>query len=128
MLQPAFKKFFRAILIYSVAINLVAIVLLKWCIPGLYPPEFPLYLLFFLAVNSLFFYMVLTGSGQRPAVFARRFLLGSGLKFFIYIIFLLVYLLAYRRHALSFLFQFIGLYFLYTLFEIIYLLRQMKNE
>lgn len=128
MPQPVIRKFVVWILLYSVAIGLIAAAVFSFPARDYYLPVFPILLLFFAVVNIAFIYLLFAYAGHRPPVFARAFLLGSGIKFFLYIIFLLTYLLASRSHAIPFLFQFISLYFLYTIFEVTFLLKNVKND
>ena len=128
MHHSAVKKFILSIIIFTLIVSLSAFTLFTFCIPSLYLPAFPLIILLFFLVNTIFFYTLHNYSNKRPVVVARSFLLGSGIKFFVYIIFLLCYILIRRDHAILFLFQFIFLYFIYTGFELAFLIRIMKNE
>ncbi len=127
MFTSVLKKFLLYILLYTAFIGVAAIILFSTVIREYYLPAFPLVLLFFVLVNTGFFALLHSASSGRPAVFARFFLLGTGIRFFIYIIFMLAYIFVRRNEAISFLFQFIILYFAYTAFELVFLSRQVKN-
>ncbi len=127
MLSSAVKKFLIYILLYTACIGLAAIILFSTVIREYYLHVFPLMLLFFIVVNTGFFALLHSAASGRPAIFARFFLLGTGIRFFIYIIFMFAYIFVRRNEAISFLFQFIILYFAYTAFELVFLSRQEKN-
>ncbi len=127
MFTSVLKKFLLYILLYTAFIGVAAIILFSTVIREYYLPAFPLVLLFFVLVNTGFFALLHSAASGRPAVFARFFLLGTGIRFFIYIIFMLAYIFVRRNEAISFLFQFIILYFAYTAFELVFLSRQVKN-
>ncbi len=65
---------------------------------------------------------------RRNMVVIRAFLLGWTIKFFIYVIFLIIYVLLNRERAVNFLIQFTSLYIAFSIFEISYLIRNFKKQ
>jgi hypothetical protein len=85
-------------------------------------------LLLFLAVNSAFSYLMEVSAEKRNIVVIRSFLLGWTIKFFVYVIFLIIYVLLNRVNAVNFLIQFTSLYLVFSGFEITYLIRNFKKQ
>jgi len=122
-----FLKFLRNISIFSFVLIVLASVLFSQIIPRYYLNIFPFLFLLFYLVNTGFSYLMEVSAKRRNMVAIRAFLLGWGIKFFIYVIFLLVYVLLNRAEAINFLIQFTSLYIAFSVFEISYLIRNFKK-
>jgi len=71
---------------------------------------------------------LIKASQDKPRKFTSKFIGATGLKMFIYIIFIAIYILIDRQHAIPFLISFLILYILYTVFEVISVLNYLKNR
>jgi hypothetical protein len=122
-----FLKFLRSISIFSTILIVIAIILFRQFIPQYYLNIFPFLFLLFYVVNTGFSYLMENTAKRRNMVVIRAFLLGWTLKFFVYVIFLLIYVLLNRKGAINFLIQFTSLYIAFSIFEISYLIRNFKK-
>jgi hypothetical protein len=120
--------FIRRILTFSAIISVIAYFLYRWLIPQFYLPIFPFLIVFFIII-SIGVHSVLTKAGkQRISKFSTFYMGSISIKLFIYIIFMVVYVFADKPNALSFLLNFLVLYFLYTFFETWSLLSDLKKQ
>ena len=127
MQVPSFRKFLYQLTVYTIILIGISILIFWFILPQYYLKNFPILLLLFYLVNAGFGWLMEVYGQKRQLVMVRAFLAGWTLKFFIYIIFLLVVVLIDRGHALNFLAQFSALYIAYTTFEIGNLIRNFKN-
>src|SRR5664279_974390 len=105
-----FLKFLRNITLFSIILIVIAIFLFRQFVPQYYLNIFPFLFLLFYLVNIGFSYLMEISARRRNMVVIRAFLLGWTLKFFVYVIFLLIYVLLNRSGAINFLIQFTSLY------------------
>lgn len=83
-------------------------------ITGVYP-----FLVCFVFTVTLFMHIILARAvNQKPAAFINRFMLGSSVKLFVYLIFMVVYALLKREQAVHFVLTFFLLYIIYTFYDI----------
>jgi hypothetical protein len=83
--------------------------------------------LFFFITLALHFYLI-RSSRKEIIKFTPRFIGATGIKMLLYVIILVIYLLIDRAHAVSFLMWFLLCYFLYTLVEILSILKYLKTN
>ncbi len=83
-----------------------------------YLPIFPWLLLFFLCINIIVHSLLVSSSGKKKIKFETAFLLSFFIKFFGYIIFLMIYISKHKESALIFVAGLFLLYIIYTSFEI----------
>ncbi|HSG68211.1 MAG TPA: hypothetical protein VK994_05845, partial [Bacteroidales bacterium] len=88
-----------------------------------YPPVYPYMLGFFVLTTLLVYYFMLGALHKRPARFVSLFMLTTMLKLFAYLIFMVVYALLHREVAMPFIISFFLLYIIYTVVEVVCLLR-----
>ena len=122
-----FLKFLRNITLFSIILIVIAIFLFRQFVPQYYLNIFPFLFLLFYLVNIGFSYLMEISARRRNMVVIRAFLLGWTLKFFVYVIFLLIYVLLNRSGAINFLIQFTSLYIAFSIFEISSLIRNFKK-
>jgi hypothetical protein len=127
MKNTPFVKFLRSISSFAIILILLSFFIFGFIIPQYYLGIFPILLLLFLSVNSAFSYLMEVSVEKRYMVVIRSFLLGWTIKFFIYVLFLIIYVLLNRVNAVNFLIQFASLYLAFSGFEIIYLIRNFKK-
>jgi hypothetical protein len=83
--------------------------------------------LFFIITLALHYYLI-KSSHKEIIKFTPRFIGATGIKMMIYFILIAVYLLIDRHQAASFLICFLICYFLYTAFELIAVLKNLKSN
>ena len=128
MKNAPFIKFFRSISFFTLALILLSVILFSIIIPQYYLTICPFVFLLFFSVNTAFFYLMEISAQKRSMVVIRFFLLGWTIKFFVYVIFLIIYVLLNRPNAVNFLLQFAILYVAFSGFEITYLIRNFKKQ
>ena len=128
MKNISFQKFLQSISVFSISLLAISILLFTLVIPQYYLSIFPFLFLLFYIVNSGFSYLMEISAKRRNMVVIRSFLLGWTIKFFVYVIFLIIYVLLNREKAVNFLMQFTSLYIAFSVFEISYLIRNFKNQ
>ena len=126
--EPMLKNFIIRILSFSLIIAAIAFAVFRFLIPQFYLPIFPFVLLFFIAV-TIGTHAILTKAGKRPIRQFSTFYMGSvTAKLFIYLIFLVVYVLTHKEHAVPFILTFFVLYVLFTFFETYSLLNSLNRQ
>ena len=128
MKNISFQKFLQSISVFSISLLAISILLFTLVIPQYYLRIFPFLFLLFFLVNAGFSYLMEISAKRRNMVVIRSFLLGWTIKFFVYVIFLIIYVLLNRAKAVNFLMQFTALYIAFSIFEISYLIRNFKNQ
>ncbi len=83
-----------------------------------YLPIFPWLLLFFLFMNIIVHSLLVNSSNKKKIKFETAFLLSFFIKFFGYIIFLILYISKHKESSIIFVAGLFFLYIIYTLFEI----------
>ena len=128
MKNISFQKFLQSISVFSISLLVLSVLLFTLVIPQYYLRIFPFLFLLFFLVNAGFSYLMEISAKRRNMVVIRSFLLGWTIKFFLYVIFLIIYVLLNREKAVNFLMQFTSLYIAFSVFEISYLIRNFKNQ
>ena len=121
------KNFIRNLLIFSSVIGVVIFVLTKQ-IPVKFISPHLWYLFTFFVVSTVIIHFGLHQANKKsPQLFARFFIAITSLKMFIYLCFIVVYALFNRENAVSFILSFLVFYILFTVFEVIALLKHKSN-
>ena len=89
---------------------------------------FPFLLLLFFTLTLIVHYVLIKASFGNPRKFPRTFLLISGLKLFILLIVLLIFLFKYKSSMVEFAAVFIIFYLVFQVFEVISILSYLKNN
>jgi hypothetical protein len=123
-----FKNFSLYLFLITILIMAAGWIIIKTWMPDKYFKGFLIIpLLFFCITLALQWYLL--RSGRKEIIkFTPRFIGATGIKMLLYIILIVVFLLIDRAHAVSFLIWFLFCYFLYTVVEIISLLRYFKSN
>ena len=128
MKNTEFVTFLRSISLFAIILILLSILLFAFIIPHYYLGIYPILFLLFFSVNSAFSYLMQVSAEKKNMVVIRSFLLGWTIKFFIYVLFLIIYVLLKKQNAINFLLQFTSLYLAFSVFEITYLIRNFKKR
>jgi hypothetical protein len=128
MRNSRFVKFLKSISLFTAILIVCSIALFDLIIPQYYLGIFPVLMLLFFLVNSAFSYLMETSGQKRNMVVIRSFLIGWTMKFFIYVLFLIIYVLLNKAKAVNFLIQFTSLYIAFSGFEIAYMMRNFKKQ
>jgi hypothetical protein len=82
---------------------------------------------FFIIVTALIHIVLVKSSEQSPRKFITNFMALSGAKLFVYLMVIVIYALLKGKAALGFVILFLVLYFLYSIFEVVTLLKHFKK-
>jgi hypothetical protein len=84
-------------------------------------------ILFLAVVTILFHIFLVSASNLRPATFINRFVALTGIRLFLFLIVILVYIFLIKYQPVSFLLTFLCGYFVYTVFEVVAILKYLKK-
>lgn len=122
-----FRKFAIYLFFLTVLITFTGWILFQTVLKDQYFSGF-LFLPFLFFGITIALHIYLIKSSQKEIIkFTPRFIGATGIKMLIYFILILIYLLIYREHAVSFLICFLICYFTYTAFEIISILKYLRK-
>lgn len=82
---------------------------------------------FFIVVTALIHIVLVRSSEQSPRKFITNFMALSATKLFLYLMVIVIYALLKGKAALGFVILFLVLYFLYSIFEVVTLLKHFKK-
>ncbi len=102
--------------------------LFLFVVPASYFPMFPIVPFFLFAVTILVHNYLVRASGNDPRKFTAKYLGAMGVKIFIYILFLALFLALDSQHAVPFLISFLVCYAVFTLVEVIAILKHQKRS
>ncbi len=88
---------------------------------------FPFVILYFFLFNCFQHYKLLKLSKGEPRVFHTNYMAWFGIKLFLNLSFIIIYVLLNRAQALSFVLFFAFCYVVYTVFEVIALTRTLRS-
>lgn len=121
------RTFFRQIFILAslIAIAVIAAVLL---LPkGAITPTLPFLVVFHTAATIISFLFIQKKTVESPKKFVNVYLTNTTVKLLLYMVILMVYAMNYFTDAINFVISFFTLYVIYTIFEVIHLLRVNKQ-
>ena len=123
-----FRNFSLYLIIITILITITGWILFKTSLPEKYFKGFLLLPFLFLSITLALHYYLIRSSQKEIIKFTPRFLGATGIKMLIYVVLIGVYLLINRTQAVSFLICFLICYFLYTIIEIISVLKYLKSN
>jgi hypothetical protein len=122
------RKFIITLLFITLIILILGYVLFLFFIPHYYFPYFPVIPAFLLVVTILVHGFLIKASENDPRKFTSKYLGAMGLKMFIYLVFLVVFLFIDTAHAVPFLVSFLATYTAFTTYEVISILKFLKKD
>ncbi|MDD2412686.1 MAG: hypothetical protein RBS19_07940 [Bacteroidales bacterium] len=123
------KKLFFRFIIYILALSIVMILLQQILIktaPNLISEAFPWILLLFITVSLAFHYFIIKFAVDKPKKFVNMFLGGTTAKLLIYLSTILIVIFTTKGSAKIFILNFAFSYLLFTFFELLIVLKQLK--
>lgn len=82
---------------------------------------------FFIIVTAFIHIVLVRSAEQSPRKFITNFMVLSATKLFVYLMVIVIYALLKGKAALGFVILFLVLYFLYSIFEVVTLLKHFKK-
>lgn len=121
------KKFSFRILVFSAVVAGLT-VLFQWLCPNYASPTLPFIVLFFCIITLFTIYIVLRDEkGKAQKRFVSNYYLSRIIKIFSCLIFLVAYMLLNKPDAVRFAIAFLVVYFLYSIFEVVVLKKEMSD-
>ena len=122
------KKLLLNTLWFSILLEIIALLMYFTLNKSLVSPALPFLVPFFFSVSLLSNLWLVSIPPDNPNQFVRTFMLTVFLKFMLYVIVLVVYVMLYRFDAMRFLFTFLILYIIYLVFDVIILLQHLPKK
>jgi len=121
-------KYFQQLSIYSFLVFLTGAALFVTVLKPYFSIDYIYIFFFFVSLTAAIHYFLVKASQQRIAKFTTNFMLATTIKLMLYLFFILIYVFTHRQRAVPFLFFFLSLYFLFTVFEVVALLKLLKKK
>ena len=123
-----FKRFLLRELLFTICIAGIAFLLFGSLLADYYLPIFWIMLGVIALLTGIFHYSLIQIQENQSSRFSQRFMMISGIKMMIYLVFITSYAFMNPEKATSFLISFFILYLLYTVFEVILSVRYLKKK
>jgi len=141
MLKKIYYKYIQTLLIFSIIITAIYIGLRQF-VPDIVSPNLPFLIVIFVVVTAVMHYVVirtdveriehkpnpeLSKDEQMKAIaaierkFISRYMLVTTVKLLSFLVLLVLYAYFYRQDAVRFLSNFIVIYLIYSVFEVLYI-------
>ena len=127
MVEPVRKFVFR-LLMLALVLTCLGYGIFNFVIPEFYFPLFPILPVFLFTVTLVVhLYLVKISEGDSRK-FISKYLGAMGLKIFIYLCFIIIFLIFDNSSVIPFLLSFLVMYLVFTLFEVISIINSLKNK
>lgn len=126
MLSSSFNRFSKQLVVLSAIVGLVSLGIYL-LLPGT-SPAMPFILLLVMSVTLLMHRYLLMVTDGKPNAFINRFLMMTTVKLLGYLGVITVYALVNRDDAVPFTVTFLVYYIIYSVFEVVALLKHLKNQ
>ena len=123
-----FKKFIIRELLFTILVSFLAIVLFKTIFEDYYLKIFWGLLGIIALLTAFFHYSILQIKENETGKFTSKFMIFTGTKMVIYLVLITAYVFIVPENAVSFLISFFGLYLLYTVFEVLLIVKYLKKK
>lgn len=122
------RKLLINTLVFSILLEIIAVIMTV-SMPGkIIMPALPFLVPFFFSISLLSNLWLLSVPAENPNKFIRIFMMATFLKFFLYIIVLVAYVMLQRDDAVRFMFSFLVLFVLFLVFDVIILLQTLPKK
>ncbi len=125
--KTSLRKYILNLFLLTLALTAAGYGILLFLVPESYFPFYPAVPFFLFAVTLIVHVYLIRTKDKDARKFMARYLGAMGLKIFIYILFLLVCLVLATENAVAFLVSFLVCYTVFTLVEVVVLLRIQKR-
>jgi hypothetical protein len=127
-MDPAFKKITLGLVILSALLLAAGLMLYKFFFPGWYFGFFPLLVVTFLFVNTVFFIFFSRALSKSDNKFVRSFMVSTAIKLLLYFVLILAYVLTSPETAIPFAVALSMLYIAYTAYDLFVMLTLLKRK
>ena len=126
-MEKKYKSYILRLSLISVFLLIGSIALFLTVLKPWFNYIFPFVILYFLLFNSFQHFKLLKLSKGDPRIFHTNYMAWFGIKLFLNLSFVIVYVLLNRAQALSFVLFFAFCYVVYTAFEVITLSKTLRS-
>jgi hypothetical protein len=127
-MNKKYLKFLLRLTLLSLFTGVAAILLSLFLPEGIITRAYPWLTALFFIITAIVHYVLLRISALNPRKFVGYFMLATTLKLMIYLIVIFVYVFFEKTGILSFILAFFILYIIYTVFEVVTILKQTKSQ
>jgi hypothetical protein len=123
-MAQTYRSFLLRLFIFSLVIGLVVLLLYLFLPPEIVSPSLPYLVIYFFIITAAVHYALVRSTAYSARRFVSYFMLATFVKFFIYIVTVFAYAYFNRSDLLPFVISFFILYILYTIFEVLAIIRK----
>lgn len=123
-----FKKFLFQEFILTILIGFISQILFLTVLKNYYLPVFWILLATISILTGVLHYSNVKASNKKASKFATGFLMATGIKMMIYLVLITSYSFLFPEKAKVFLITFFILYMLYTMFEVVLIVKYLKKK
>ncbi|MDR0605505.1 MAG: hypothetical protein LBG80_14495 [Bacteroidales bacterium] len=148
MLKKIYYRYLQSLLIFSILVTVVYIVL-RFVIPWIVSANLPYLIVIFVLVSALTHYIITRSDVERmehksnPELskdeqmkeittierrFITRYMLTTAIKLLSFLVLLLLYAYTNREDAILFLLNFMAIYLIYSVFELVYIKKPITEK
>lgn len=126
-MKKHFKNFVRDIAMLTMALTIIALAM-YYLAPNKYlTPTLPYQIVFFLVITlGMHYFLLKSAKNKKKVKFISNFMLTTTVKLLAFLTIILIYAFQAPHDAVTFLITFFILYMLYTIFEIVSILKYIK--
>jgi len=122
------QQFSLRITALAIFLAIVSVLIFKYLLTEYYFSAFPALFIFVYLTTLIIHIIIVQANKKRQQVFTNRFMVATTLKLFLYVIVLATFLFLQKETAVPFSISFIALYFVFTTFEVIEVLKFIKKN
>ena len=127
-MQTIFKDFLYKIIVFTLIVSILEFGLYTLIPERFITSSWPYIIIFFFGFTLFMHHHLLKATQGKPQKFIFTFMMFTTIKILLYLALILVYVLLNRADAVAFIMAFFVNYFLFTLFEIIAVLKFLQKE
>jgi L-asparagine transporter-like permease len=126
-MEKSIKKYIQNLGIISLLLLVISVPLYLTLLKPWFNYVFPFVILYFFLLSSFQHYKLIKTAKDNPRVFNTNYMAWFGLKLFLHLSFVIIYVLINRSQALSFVLFFGFCYVVYTAFDVVSLSNTLRS-
>lgn len=126
-MEKKYKNYIYKLGLLSFILLAISVILFLTAFKPWFNYIFPFVILYFFLINSFQHFKLLKSAEGKPQTFLTNYMAWFGIKLFLNLSFVIVYVLLNRAQALSFVLFFAVCYLVYTTFEVMALTKTLRS-
>lgn len=126
-MEKSIKKYIQNLGIISLTLLLISALMYLTFLKPWFNYVFPFVILYFFLLSSFQHYKLIKTARENPLVFNTNYMAWFGLKLFLHLSFVIIYVLLDRSQALSFVLFFGFCYVVYTVYDVVSLSNTLRS-